>query len=204
MLYLTPPSTQPVRDAMTPGLLGAITTPKQGNRILPGWDWAADNGCFGSGYPGDVPWIAWLARMSHMAATCLFAVAPDVVCDAGATLKRSAPLLGIIRALGYPAAFVLQNGVTPRLVPWDDCDVVFIGGDDEFKGSPAARRIADQALGRGMPVHMGRVNSRKRLLLAAGMGCASSDGKTMALYPATLTPMMRWLRDGRVQQGQLW
>lgn len=203
MLYLTPPSTQPVRDAMTPGLLGAITTPKQGNRIRAAWDWAADNGCYGTGYPGDRKWLAWLAGRPHRD-SCLFAVAPDVVCDARATLARSAPFLPAIRELGYRAAFVLQNGVTPGLVPWDDTDVVFIGGDDAFKDSPECRRVVDRALGLGKTAHWGRANGLGRLITAASMGCTTADGKTLALYPATLRPMMRWLRDNRVRQAVLW
>jgi len=36
------------------------------------------------------------------------------------------------------------------------------------------------------------------------MGCDTADGRTLALYPATLGPMLRWLEDNRVRQGVLW
>jgi len=191
-----------VREAIRAGLLGAMSTPGQGNRIEPGWPWARDNGCFGKGWPGEGPFIDWLA--AHDPDGCLFAVAPDVVGDAEATLRRSAPLLPVIRDMGYPAAFVLQNGVRPGLVPWDDCDVVFIGGDDEFKGGRVARAMIDDARARGKSVHMGRVNTFRRLKLAATMGCHTADGRTLALFPATLRQMLRWLADNRVQQQVLW
>jgi hypothetical protein len=183
---------------------GAIATPRQGNRIEDTWVWAADNGCFGNGYPGDLPYLAWLDKRGEQAGLCLFATAPDVVGDAKATLARSAPMLPEIRALGYRPAFVLQNGVTPGTVPWDDTGAVFIGGDDAFKTSSEARRLIDEARARGIWTHMGRVNTRKRLLAAASMGCDSADGRTLALFPATLGQMNRWLRDGRVLQGLLW
>lgn len=204
MLYLTPPSSQRLRDAITAGTLGAIATPKQGNRILPGWRWAADNGCFGNGYPGDAGYIAWLEKMSDRALECLFAAAPDVVGDAEATLKRSAPFLPILHQLGYRPAFVLQNGVTRGLVPWDEIGAVFIGGDDAFKSSQEARNAVDEARARGLHVHRGRANTRRALILSASMGCDSADGRTMALYPATIDQMERWLMDGRVRQGLLW
>jgi len=200
-MYFTPPSTASVRDAITtlPGLYGAITTPRQGNRIESGWAWIADTGCFGNGYPGDREWLEWLDGKPDKH-NCLFATAPDVICDAKATLKRSAPMLPVIRELGCQPAFVIQNGITPGLVPWDERPVIFIGGDDEFKTSREARRIVDMALADELEAHMGRVNTKGRLLDAARMGCSTADGRTLALFPASLGPVTRWLRDGRVQQ----
>lgn len=205
MLYFANPSNRLVRDAMASGLLGAITTPRQGNSLdgLP--ILAFDNGCFGKGYIGDVPFIRWLAKRQPHADRARFAVAPDVVGDHKATMKRSAPFLPIIRALGYPAAFVLQNGVRLRDVPWDDCDVVFIGGDDQFKTCSVVRDIVTEARARGKASHMGRVNTKGRLLDAARMGCDTADGTTIAFGPdRNLAIMLRWLRDNRVQQDVLW
>lgn len=128
MRYFANPSTQRVRDAMTSGLLDFIDTPTQGNDRMTGVTWCADNGCFGKGYPGDEAWLAWLAAHAGDSATCSFAVAPDVVGDAAATLARSTQWLPKIRALGYPAAFVAQNGIDQTVVPWDEFGVLFIGG----------------------------------------------------------------------------
>jgi hypothetical protein len=203
VLYLTPPS-RLAKEAITPGLIGAIATPKQGNRILPEWTWGGDNGCWGSGYPGNAGYGRWLRKMRPLAGNCLFMTAPDVVCDARATLARSAPMLPVIREIGYRPGFVIQNGITPGLVPWDEDPAIFIGGDDAFKTSREARRIVDMARAAGLWVHMGRVNTLTRLLDAARMGCDSADGRTMALFPATIEQMTRWVRDGRVQQGLLW
>lgn len=114
---------------MTAGLIDMIATPKQGNAVPAGTNWCADNGCFGKGYPGDDAWYAWLASYTpEQIARCAFAVAPDVVGDAAATWERSAPWLPRIHALGYPAAFVAQNGIEGMEVPWDAFDVLFIGG----------------------------------------------------------------------------
>lgn len=117
---------------METGLLGFIDTPAQGNIRPAGITWCADNGCFGKGYPGDTEWFSWLKRNAHDARTCLFATAPDVVGDAEATLARSLPWLQPIRSLGYPAALVAQNGAE-RIndMPWDQFDVLFLGGSLE-------------------------------------------------------------------------
>jgi hypothetical protein len=118
-------------NAMANGLLSFIDTPKQGNLRPAGVEWCADNGCFGKGYPGDEAWFAWLEANAYAAADCVFATAPDVVGDAEATVARSMPWLAKIRSLGYPAAFVAQNGLENLDVPWDDFDVLFIGGTVE-------------------------------------------------------------------------
>jgi hypothetical protein len=190
------PSTRKVREAMAAGLLGVIDTPMQGNRPVPGAVWCADNGCFGKGYPGDAAWIAWLASRAVDAATCLFAVAPDVVADAAATQARSLPWLPRIRALGFPAAFVAQDGLENLTPPWDEFGVLFIGGSTGWKLGPHARALVAEALARGKHVHMGRVNTGRRYRYAEAIGCHSVDGTTLAQFPdATLPDVMGWVRN---------
>jgi hypothetical protein len=196
VLYLTTPSTPQVRDAMTAGLIGAMDTPAQGNELPSGAPWAADNGCYGKGYPGDPIWLSWLASRPRRRGPCLFAVAPDVVADAAATLWRSAPHLPVIRAHGYRAALVAQNGLEVLEVPWTDFDVLFIGGDTAWKLGPHARRLAYEAKRRGKHVHMGRVNSLRRLRYAAAIGCDSADGTYVKWGPdINLPKVLGWVRD---------
>ena len=89
---MTPPSTEPIREQIRAGVLGAITTPGQGNRLEEGWWWCADNAVFGDNYPGDKEFLAWLKSLRRFADRCLFAVAPDVVGDflrLGAVLRHA-------------------------------------------------------------------------------------------------------------------
>lgn len=193
-----------VRDAMVKGLLGQICTPAAGNATLPGVDWAADNGVFGNTYPGDEAYLEWLGQRSWAADQCMFAVAPDVVCDAAATLDRSAPLLAKIRRAGYPAALAAQNGLEHLTVPWRDFDVLFLGGDTDWKIGPHARRLTADAKAHGKQVHMGRVNSRRRLQAAAHMGCHTADGTYLAFGPDINLPrLLGWLGEINMQ-GRLW
>lgn len=187
---------------MTKGLLGQICTPAAGNAVLPGVDWCADNGVFGDTYPGDDAYLGWLA--DRPADRAVFAVAPDVVCDAQATLDRSAPLLPAIRKAGYPAALAAQNGLEHLTVPWPDFDVLFLGGDTDWKVGPHARRLTADAKAHGKRVHMGRVNSRRRLQVAAHMGCDSADGTYLAFGPDRNLPrLLSWIGEIDMQ-GVLW
>jgi hypothetical protein len=185
-----------VRDAMTTGLLGQIATPAAGNRVLDRVDWIADNAVFAGRYPGDDAYLAWLAERAPYAPQCRFVVAPDVVADAAATLALSAPMLPRIRALGFPVALVAQDGLEDLTVPWDAFDVLFIGGSTEWKLGPAARRLTAEAKLHGKWVHMGRVNSRQRLLYADAIGCDSVDGTYLAFGPdRNLPTLLSWLRE---------
>lgn len=193
MDYLVNASSPAVRAAIADGAVGMLCTPAEG-RTPPGCvTWAADNGCFGQGYPGDAAWLAWLDRLAPLAGSCLFATAPDVVGDAAATLDRSAPFLPLIRELGYPAALVAQDGLEHLSTPWDTFDVLFIGGSTEWKLGPHAARLATDATRRGKPVHMGRVNSARRYRYAALLGCSSADGTFLAFGPdQNLQRMAAW------------
>jgi hypothetical protein len=122
-------------------------------------------------------------------------VAPDVVPDAAATLERSLPWLPRIRALGMPAALVAQNGQESLPVPWSEFDCLFIGGDTAWKLGAAARELAGEAKARGKWVHMGRVNSERRIRYAAAIGCDSVDGTYLRFGPDRLLPdVLAWLR----------
>lgn len=193
MIYFANPSTERVRAAMRAGLLGCITTPAQGNLVPEGSAWCADNGVFGSGYPGDDAWLSWLASRPWPKNRCMFVTAPDVVGDAWRTLSRSVPFLPRIRQLGYPAAFVSQDGIEDTEIPWDAFDALFIGGSDDHKLGPVAVELVNVARSHGKWVHMGRVNSRKRFEYARDLGCDSVDGTFLAFGPdVNLDELLSW------------
>ncbi|MDG4795074.1 hypothetical protein [Micromonospora sp. WMMD1082] len=197
MRYYATASGPIVRDVMRAGRLGMIATPASGNRVIEGVDWCADNGCFTPGrYPGDEKYLAWLARHAVHAARCAFAAAPDVVGDAAATLARSVPMLPRIRAAGFPAALVAQDGLERLPVPWELTDGLFLGGTTQWKLSSAAADLAAEARARDVTVHMGRVNSLRRLRHAAAIGCNSVDGTYLIYAPHHNLPrLLSWLDD---------
>jgi hypothetical protein len=185
-----------VREAMAIGLLGMIATPAAGNTVPAGVDWCADNSCFTPGrYPGDAAYLRWLTGRRDRAGRCAFATAPDVPCDAAATLTRAEPMLEQIRSTGFPAALVAQDGLEDLPISWRSFDALFLGGTTGWKLGPAAARLARQARCRGLWVHMGRVNSLRRLRYAQSIGCHSADGTFLAYGPDRNLPiLLGWLR----------
>lgn len=196
MLWFGNPSTRLVRDAMTAGLIGCITTPAQGNLIPPGAAWCADNGRFGKGYPGDDRFILWLAGLQSQRDRCQLVVAPDVPFDMAGTLACSRPFLPVIRDMGFPVALAAQNGAEHLELPWDDFDVLFIGGDTAWKLGPAAAALAAEAKARGKQRHAGRVNTRQRMRYFASLGFEFGDGTTLAGWPdKTLPQILTWVYE---------
>lgn len=181
--------------------LGLIDTPYQGKRpsvrAAHALDvtWCADNGAYTDRWE-EGEWWAWLTdpeQTDHIAC-CLFATAPDVVGDAAATAVRSTPWLDRIRALGYPVAYVAQDGL--RSLPWDAFDVLFLGGTTAWKLGPEARAWTEVASSRGVPVHMGRVNSARRYAYARAIGCSSVDGTYLTFGPRRRLPdLLSWTRQ---------
>jgi len=191
--YLTGVSNPPVRAVAHEAQIGLLVTPDTGYiRQIPSYPiWAADNGCFNHPERSVESFLEWLAKVP----VGLFAPAPDVVGNAALTLERSLPALPLIRQLGWPAAFVAQDGIEQTDVPWDEFDVLFLGGSTEFKLGPVAKEFTRQAKLKGKRVHMGRVNSFKRLKLANDWGCDTADGTFLAFGPTVNLPrLLAWLR----------
>jgi hypothetical protein len=207
VLYLSVPPPASKYQAMKEAGIGLMMTPERRSRdvVKQVSYWAADNGCFSQGDAFSLDaYLAWLGRMTPAGDTCLFAVAPDVLCNAGATWERSAPVLPKLRALGYRAALVAQNGMEDLAVDWNCFDVLFLGGDTVWKLGEAAQLLAGEAKSRGKWLHMGRVNSRRRLEAAQMFGCDSADGTMIAFKPdERLEQVTRWL-DGVRRQPSLW
>lgn len=180
--------------------LGVMVTPNMGNRVDDRWPYfACDNGCFAetAGRPFNLDrFLDWLG--GHPREGCLFAVAPDVVGDWAATVARATPVLPRIRAMGFPAAVVLQNGVAGGDVDWDGCDAVFVGGDNAFKYSSLVAGLCADAKTRGKWVHVGRVNSLARLRWCRAIQADSADGTYVGFGPDVNLPKVgRWLFDVR-------
>lgn len=109
-------------------------------------------------------------------------------------MARSQPMFAKIRALGFPVALVLQDGQQDVPIPWDEIDAVFVGGTDQFKLGRVAARLCQEAKARGKWVHVGRVNSLKRLRYSVSIGADSVDGTYLIFCPGpNLLVVQRWL-----------
>jgi hypothetical protein len=201
-IYFGTPSTPQIRQAVAEHRIGVISTPDSDreSQYVAGAIWCADNGCFSGAAFSEQRWWDWLVANTWRADTCVFATAPDVVGDHAATIKRSLPWLPRIRTLGYPAAFVLQDGATLETIPWAEFDVLFIGGTTGFKLGETARAITNAATKRGLWVHMGRVNSAIRYRYAESIGCSSVDGTYLKYAPqVNLADVLHWIEQSHSQ-----
>ncbi|MFI9553655.1 hypothetical protein [Nonomuraea endophytica] len=145
--------------------------------------------------------MRWLEDRAEFADRCLFATAPDVVGNAFASVSRSHPFLQRIREMSYPVALVAQDYM--EFCPhwdWDAFDCFFVGGSTTWKLSPAAAVLARVAATAGKWVHVGRVNSLKRLrYAAAAMDADSADGTLLTNGPDNHLPsVLTW--TWRLQQ----
>jgi len=99
---------------------------------------------------------------------------------------------------GLPPAYVLQEpGVEydHAWIPWGSTRALFIGGaTNEFKLGPEVEAIVAEAHARGLWVHMGRVNSLRRLAYAASIGCDCKPTKPREHSPVP-TPTRPSTRD---------
>ncbi len=160
-----------------------------------GWLWAADNGCFAATFK-ESKWQAWLEK-PHPRSGCLLATVPDVVGDHESTMIRFRKWHEYVRSLRYPVAFVAQDGANETNVPWSDMDVLFIGGTDSFKQGFGSGLLARAARDRGKWVHVGRVNSLKRLMHWAEIA-DSADGTFLAFGPQRNAPRVKsWVESLR-------
>jgi hypothetical protein len=186
MRILVSGSTRVVRDLAEhfPDRLGILLAPANGNTVASvvktGLPWAIDNGAY-SGFD-EARFLRLLERAVGQPG-CLFVVAPDVVGDAKATLAQWPWWSALIRSRSLPVAFVGQDGQENYLLP-DDMGAYFVGGSTRWKLSQASADLCREAKRRGLPVHIGRVNSLRRLRTAYEFGADSVDGSGYSKWAA--------------------
>jgi len=193
MIVLVSGATGYPRDAD----VGHLVVPKQWNDpatldLQPG-RWAMDNGAF-SGFDAGA-----FVRMLEAYAPYrgeLFVTAPDVVADAAATRALWPFWSLLIRGIGRAPAFVAQDGLSPEQVPWTELGALFIGGSTAYKESADVRTLCGIAKSKGIWVHWGRVNGKRRYELALKSGCDSIDGTGFSMFPDTNIPKIAdWERQ---------
>lgn len=201
MMILVSGATATMREVNDPRL-GRFYTPMTGNLVVDDKPWAIDNGAYSKF--DEVRYVRLLERCRADGLTgCLFVVAPDVVGDAAATQKLFDVWEPRLRQYGFPIAFVAQDGLTVDTTPWGQMDVLFIGGSTEFKLSAVMRDIAHEATNRGIPIHAGRVNSRRRLRWARHVNARTTDGTYVSKFPKVGIKAMTTFLDDLARQPEL-
>jgi hypothetical protein len=194
MIALVSGATQTQARYAHTGIFGILLTPRNGNRVGAvlgsGLRWAADNDCFQG--LDEARYLRMLAKLDSdevRASPPLFVTVPDRVGDAKATGQLWDDWLCEVAGRGLPAAYVAQDGAESLSLPWDQMDALFVGGSTDWKESSAAMSLAEAASSRRKWVHVGRVNTSRRLRKLLDWGCVDSiDGRCLSAWPDTYFP----------------
>jgi hypothetical protein len=194
---------------------GRLLTPRHKCRArgtsAAGIPWAIDNDGFSGIDPEairEMMHVLLFKQHRYGDPLCMFINVPDVFHPDGSpahddTLASWNEWRDELAVAGWPLAFTLQIGATVDNVPWDECGAVFIGGTTEWKLGPEARALVAEAKRRGKWVHMGRVNSKKRIAYAKAIGCDSVDGTGWAKWRDAMMPKGLAALDQQVMETGL-
>lgn len=147
--------------------------------------WGADNGCFTEFKENK--FMNMLENIKD-GPNGKFVCCPDVVGEFEQTIELFEEWQPKIKEYKQPVALVLQDGATTENIPWDKFDALFIGGSTEWKLGKEAANITKKAKQKNMWVHMGRVNTAKRIKYAISIGIDSIDGMSFSRFHKTHLP----------------
>lgn len=172
-----------------------------GHHQAEGMPYALDNGAWTAHQQGR-PFDADLFRraVDKLGARADWIVVPDVVGDAARTLEAFDAWWPELRGAGL-LLLAVQDGMTEpdvqvRLRPGVG---LFLGGSTAWK-ERAAKGWGVFARERSLYLHMGRVNSARRVAIAAEAGCHSVDGTSATRFAVNIPK----LTNAGSQTAMLW
>lgn len=162
-----------------------------GGRVEPltePWQYALDNGAwsaFAQGKPFDVRAFEFALR--RFGAKADWTVLPDIVAGGAPSLEMSLKWMRTVLNESPRALLAVQNGITPEDVrPFLGPRVgIFVGGDTAWKLGTLSDwgHLAAQV---GCWLHVGRVNTARRIFSCARAEATSFDGTSASRYAVTL------------------
>lgn len=146
--------------------------------------YACDNGVYSAWEKGrywdETMHCDYLTMLSRLPADNppLWVLLPDAVADWARTLEMARIYLPLLRGRGLRVALALQDGCLFAEAAEIEPDVVFVAGSTDWKLANIAPVCAFfRPLGIG--VHVGRVNTARRLRWCQQAGAESADGTTL-------------------------
>lgn len=159
--------------------------------------YALDNGAW-SAYQQGVPFDddAFLRAVDKVGEHAEWIVLPDIVLGGLASLELS--LAWLDRLKGFPTRLLIavQNGMTPEHVRsyLNPSVGLFVGGDSAWKEGTSTM-WGSLARRRNCYLHIGRVNTQRRIAICAAAGADSFDGTSVSRYAVTMRPLDTALRQ---------
>lgn len=156
-----------------------------------GFPYALDNGAWAyyqQGRPFDTR--AFERALRALGTHADWTTIPDIVAGGQASLELSLGWMRRVLDASPRALLAVQDGLTPGdVVPWLGTRVgLFVGGSTAWKEQtlPQWGTLGRQV---GCWVHVGRVNTARRIALCVAAGATSFDGSSASRYGTTL-PML--------------
>lgn len=156
-----------------------------------GRPYALDNGAWTAHQQGtEFDTDAFMRAVDKVGERAEWIVLPDIVMGGQRSLDLSLSWLDKLAGLPARLLIAVQNGMTPDDVRHHLNPMVgiFVGGDSAWKeettpmwGSLARRR--------NCYLHVGRVNSQRRIAICAAAGADSFDGTSVTRYAVTMRPL---------------
>lgn len=186
--------------SMTGTLRNLSTIDKAGWRVLlspagsldpKGRSYALDNGAW-SAFQQRTSFdaSAFMAAVEKVGENADWIVLPDIVLGGKASLELSLSWLEKLKGLPTRVLIAVQNGmevddVRPYLNPMVG---LFVGGDTAWK-EQATPLWGSLARRRNCYLHVGRVNTQRRISICAAAGADSFDGTSVSRYAVTMRPL---------------
>jgi hypothetical protein len=166
--------------------------------LIEGMRYALDNGAWSAHVQG-TPWDCdgFVRLLTRHGAGADFVVVPDIVGTGRASLQRSRAWLPLVLTQTRLALIPVQDGITPqKIAPFLGERVgIFVGGGTAWKLGTLGvwGNLAREA---GCYLHVGRVNTARRIARCASVGAHSFDGTSASRYAVTVAPLDAARRQG--------
>ena len=165
-----------------------LRTPFTTGKTNHGFSYALDNGAWRA-HQQDIPFDepAFVDMLGKHAAGSDWIVSPDIVCGGMDSLECSLSWLPRLEIYGRRILIPVQDDMTDEhIMPLVGDGVgIFVGGSTEFKerSLPMWGRVSHET---GCILHVGRVNSCRRIALCGAAGATSFDGSGASKFSVTV------------------
>jgi hypothetical protein len=169
-----------------------------------GFRYGIDNGAW-TAHQAGTPWDeqAFRGVIDELGSGADWIVLPDIVCGGLPSLDLSLSWLPPLALLGVLLLIPVQDGMTPDLLrPHVGSSVgIFVGGSTEWKEAslPMWGGLKREV---GCWLHVGRVNSARRIRLCHLAGADSFDGTSVTRFAITLPRLDRARRQRTLFTGE--
>lgn len=158
-----------------------------------GFAYGLDNGKWSAFTTGE-PWdeAAFLRAVEGFGVDADWIVVPDIVAGGLASLELTAAWMPRLRGSCPLLLIAVQDGMAPAdVAPLLGSGVgLFLGGSTDWKLATMVE-WGQFAAELGVHYHVARVNTARRIRLAAAAGAASFDGSSASRFAVTLPPLER-------------